>query len=189
LKNKYTILIDSVKILNANANVDTSGNTIVINFEGKQGKVSYKGHTTYFKLTGKGTYTINIGVDPSKINSVVYFDKSDSLIKNRIYADGSLISDASTTIDSSLYILYRNNNIEQPNEQGFFDRLHLTVDAHQVLRKDALVFVPYQFSLNLGTEYQFNKYRVYGSFDIINSEVRAGITYHPSIADLWKAIF
>ena len=42
LKSKYTILIDSIKVLNQPAVVDAFGNEIVISFEGRQGKVSYK---------------------------------------------------------------------------------------------------------------------------------------------------
>ena len=58
LRNRYYILLDSVKVLNEDAEVDTSGNTIIVKFEGREGKVTYKGKTTYFKLTAEGTYSI-----------------------------------------------------------------------------------------------------------------------------------
>lgn len=189
LKSKYTILIDSIKVLNEHADVDTSGNTIIVSFQGKEGKVSYKGHTTYFKLTGDGTYSINIGVDSSNVESQIYLDVENNLIRNRIYIDGALITDAKTEIDSSLYLLIQNNELKCPDEPGFFDRLHLLFDLNQSIRRDGVIWTPDKFSMGAGAEFQFNQFRIFGKYDYINSEINAGIQYHPSIKDIWKAIF
>lgn len=189
LRSKYTILIDSIKVLNAPAGVDTSGNTIVVTFEGKEGKVSYKGNTTYFKLTGDGTYSITIGVDSSKVESEIYLDIENNLIRNRIYIDGALITNAVTEIDSSIYLLIQNNELICPDEPGFFDRLHLLFDVTQGVKRNGVVYEPNKFSIGVGTEYQFDSFRIFGKYDVINEEINAGIQYHPSIKDIWKAIF
>lgn len=190
LKSKYTILIDSVKVLNEKASqVDTSGNTIIVRFEGKKGKVSYKGHTTYFKLNGEGTYSINIVVDSSTVESQIYLDVENNLVKNRIYIDGALIKDAKTEVDSSLYLRIQNSELQCPDEPGFFDRLHLLFDINQSVKRDGVIWTPNKFSMGAGAEFQFNQFRIYGKYDYINSEINAGIQYHPSIKDIWKAIF
>jgi hypothetical protein len=189
LKSRYYILIDSIKVLNQYALVDTTGETIIVSFEGREGKVSYKGHTTYFKLTGDGTYSIEIGVDPSKVESEVYYDKDNNLIRNKIYVDGALIDSARTDIDSTLYLLIKNNELETPDEPGFFDNLHFLLGTSVNVVRDNAIYKPEKFSLSLGAEYQFNKYRIFGKFDIINQEINAGIQYHPSVKDIWKAIF
>lgn len=189
LKSKYTVLIDSIKVLNEHTNVDTSGNTIIVSFEGKQGKVSYKGNTTYFKLTGEGTYSITIGVDSSNVESQIYLDVENNLIRNRIYIDGALITDAKTEIDSSLYLRIQNSELKCPDAPTFFDRLHLLFDVNQSVKLDGVIWSPDKFSMNAGMEFQFNQFRIYGKYDYINSEINAGVQYHPSIKDIWKAIF
>lgn len=189
IKSKYSILIDSIKVLNAHADVDTSGNTIVVSFEGREGKVTYKGHTTYFKLTAEGTYTIQIGVDPLKVESEVYLDKETNLIRNRIYIDGALIDGAKTDIDSTLYLLIRNNELDRPSEPGFFDRLHFLTEVDGQAGRENQIYVPNKLSLRIGTEYQFDKFRIFGKYDLLNQDINVGVQYHPSVADIWRAIF
>jgi len=189
LKSKYYILIDSIKVLNQHANVDTSGNTIIVSFDGREGKVSYKGHTTYFKLTAEGTYSIEIGVDPSKVVSEIYLDKDNNLIRNKIYIDGALIDSAITDIDSTLYLLIKNNSLEKAEEEDFFDRLHLLTEISTDVQQENGVYLPKEFNLPIGAEYQFDKFRVFGKFDLINKDINVGIQYHPSVKDIWKAIF
>ncbi len=189
LHSKYVVLLDSIYVLNKPTQVDTNDSTIVVSFAGKKGKVSYKGHTTYFKITGKGTYTITIGVDSSTVNSDVYLDVKDGLIKNRIYIDGALITNAKTEIDSSLYTLIQQKGLNCQSEPGFFDKLHLLFDANQSIKKNGLIYEPYKFSMDAGAEYEFGTYRIYTKYDYLNTEIKVGIQYHPSITDLWKAIF
>jgi hypothetical protein len=189
LKSKYIILIDSIKVLNAHADVDTTGNTIVVKFKGRQGKVSYEGHTTYFKLSGKGTYSIIIGVDSSNVESQIYLDIKDNLIKNRIYIDGALIKNAKTEIDSSLALRIQNSELRCPEEPGFFDRLHLLFDINQSIKRDGVIYTPDKFSMGVGAEFQFDTFRIFGKYDYINSEINAGIQYQPSLKQIWRNIF
>ena len=189
LKSKYAILIDSIKVLNKPASVDTNGATIIVSFKGKKGKVSYDGNTTYFKLTNKGTHTINIAVDTFRITSQVYLDKENNLIKNRVYVDSALITAAKTEVDSSIYLLIQNNKLKCPDAPGFFDRLHLLFDAQQSIKKENLIYKPNQLYMAVGAEYQFDDFRIFTKYDYINSEIDAGIAYHPSIVQVWNLIF
>lgn len=189
IRNEYFILLDSVKVLNGQADVDTSGNKIVVSFEGRKGKVTYKGHTTYFKLTAEGTYTIEIGVDPLQVNSEVYLDKESNLIRNKIYIDGALIDSAKTEIDSTLYLLIRNNELDRPEELGFFDRLHLLTEIDMQATRENQIYTPGKLSLQIGTEYQFDKFRIFGKFDLLHQDINVGVQYHPSVIDIWRAIF
>lgn len=189
LKSKYTILIDSINVNNSVAITDTSGDSVTVKFDGKRGKVSYKGKTIYFKSTNSGTYTISIVVDPTNISSEIYYDKDSNIVKNKIYADGALITDAKTILDSSLYILTQNNELNIPDEKGFFDNLHIVADVNQSIRKDGLIYIPDKFSVKLGMEYQFNSIRIYSNYDILNPNYTIGLQYHPSIVDIWKLIF
>lgn len=102
-KSKFTLMLDSVKVLNQGTSSHNYGDSIIVFFEGKQGRVSYKGQTIYFTVLDTGTYSINIWQDPIKIESYVYLNEEDNLIYNRIYADSVLIDDAYTVVDSALY--------------------------------------------------------------------------------------
>jgi len=188
LKNKYKIVIDSLKH-HGDGYVDTTGNTIIVRFEGREGKVSYNGHTTYFKLTAEGTYSIEIGIDPLKVESEIYLDKENNLIRQKIYIDGALIDSARTDIDSTLYLLIKNNSLEKQEEEDFFDRLHILTEVSTEIQQENGVYLPKEFNLPIGLEYQFNKFRIFGKFDLINQDINVGVQYHPSVKDLWKAIF
>ena len=189
LQSKYYILIDSIKVLNQPAKVDTNGNKIKVLFDGKKGKVSYDGYTIYYKETGKGTYSITIAVDSSTINSQIYLDTKNNLIKNRIYVDGALIANAKTEIDSSIYLLIQNHDLKCPDAPGFFDRLQLLFDAQQSFRKTNLTYKSTNFSMGVGAQYQFNDVTIFSEYDYINSEITAGVQYTPSIKQVWKLIF
>lgn len=186
IKSKYNILFDSIKVLNEYAEVDTSGNTIVIRFNGKVGTITYKGNTTYFKATGEGKHSIEIAMDPMSVEVEIYLDKESNLIRTNVRVDGNLIADANTVMDSTLYLLIRNNELDRPGELGFFDRLHFLLGANMNIVKGDAIYVPEKFSLALGMGYQFNKFRIFGKYDVINQEINVGIQYHPSVSDIWK---
>jgi hypothetical protein len=189
LISNYQILWDSIKVLNAPANVDTTGNKIVITFEGKEGKIWYNGSTTYFKLTGKGVYSINVGSDPTTIVSEIYWDKENNIIRNKIYADSVLIDSAKTKIDEQIYLLIQGSTQEPICELGFFDRLRATMELNQSIHREDLIYTPAKTKLSFGAEYQFNTFRINAQYDVLNNEFDAGIKIHPSIKDIWKLIF
>ena len=100
-------------------------NKIVIEFGGTVSKVTYKGNTIYYKATKTGTYSIEITVDSITVNTDIYWDRKDSLIKTKTYADGKLIGNAVTTVDNELYKLIRKKEIVCPDVpyDGIFDKL------------------------------------------------------------------
>lgn len=189
LKNEYYILIDSLDVLNGNAVVDITDKTIKISFDSTYKKITFEGYTLYYKETGKGTYSLKIAVAPSKIESEIYLDEETNLIRNKIFVDGALIDSASTQIDSMLYILIRQNELKCPDEPDFFDRLHILTEVSTQIQQESGVYLPKEFNMPVGMEYQFDKVRIFGKFDLINQQINVGIQYHPSVKDIWKAIF
>lgn len=189
LASKYSIAIDSIKVLNKPTPVDTSGNTIIITFAGKEGKVSYKGKTTYFKLTGEGTYSIDIGVDTTIITTRIYADSS-GIIKNQVFADGNLITHAETNIDSSLYRLIQGAITEKPTPMGVFDRLKATFELNQTIINKSGIYSADQFDLNVGLEYQLGKnIEFYGKKRLLNNGYETGIRVKPSLKDIFKVLW
>lgn len=189
LKTKYNILLDSIAILNGEADVDTSDNMIKISFDSTYKKITFEGYTLYYKATGKGTYSLKIAIAPSTIESEIYLDEETKLIRNKIFVDGALIGNAITQIDSMLYILLKQNELQCPDEPTFFDRLHLLTEIGTQIEQENGIYMPKKVYLPIGIEYQFDKFRIFGKFDVINQDINAGIQYHPSVKDIWKAIF
>lgn len=189
LASKYSIAIDSIKVLDKPTPVDTSGNEIIIKFEGREGKVTYKGKTTYFKLTGKGTYSIDIGIDTTIITTRIFAD-SAGVIKNEVRADGNLITHAETDIDSSLYRLIQGATVEKPTPMGVFDRLKATLELNQAIINKAGIYEADRFDLNFGLEYQFGKnINLYGKKRLLNNGFETGVRFNPSIKDLFKSFW
>jgi len=124
LLSNYSILLDSISVIDSGI-VTIQDSVIRIDFSGIKGKVTYDGWTKYFVETREGTYSVNIKVDPIKVQTEVYAD-SNNIIKQRIWADGQLITDAITKIDSSVFLLLKNNEINV-YDPGFLDKLHLSM--------------------------------------------------------------
>lgn len=188
LESKYKIAIDSIKVLNDTTDVILTDSTITVEFSGKKGKVSYNGSTTYFTYEEIGTYSIEIGIDTTIIKSVVYADSG--IVKNKVYTDGVLITDAITTIDSSIYSLLQTNNINNEKVLGFFDRLKLLSDNSFTIQqnKDSRYKID-EFNIDLGLEYMIkNNITIYGQKELLNNGAKIGVRLNPSIKDLSKNI-
>ena len=160
LLSKYVILLDSVKVLNQTAETDTSDNKIVVTFQGKQGKISYRGQTTYFVLENRSTYSIDINVDKTVITSKITYDIKDKIIRNTVFADSVLITDAETVMDSTVFQLIRSLEKCEQVEEGFIDRLQLIVELNQTLAREASIFGFSKFDLNVGAQYNFDKWGI-----------------------------
>lgn len=189
LKSKYKILIDSIQVLNRPATVDTSGNTIIITFNGRKGKIWYNGSTTYFKIKANSTYSINVGADPIEIRSELYFDDSSKIIRNKIYADSVLIDSAKTVIDSTIYLLIQGSTQQPICELDFFDRLGMILELNQSILKEDNIYKTDKVQLNIGVEYGFDLFTIYGRKDLLNPYAEFGLTFNPSLKQVWKAIF
>lgn len=122
LNQEYQVLVNSVSVSDSETIVIIGDSVITVKFDGKEGKVSYEGNTKYFVETEEGTYSIEIIVDSTKIHSKVYIDSSD-IIRNEIYADGVLLADAKTNIDSSLFHLIKDAKFRKIRERNVFDRI------------------------------------------------------------------
>lgn len=186
LQSEYYILIDSIKILNEQTIVDTSDSVITISFSGKHGKVAYQGNTKYFKYTGEGTYSINIAVDPSKVKSEIYLNQDSTLIKNNIYIDGALIDDATTIIDSSLYIMILNNDITTEKYNGIFDDIYLSLSLGLKNKYENNEYNIDKFYIKPGISYKIKNYSIYGKYDILNKDIDVGIKYSMSLYNIFE---
>lgn len=122
LKSRYTLLLDSIQVLNDSALVSIIDSIIKVEFSGKENKVSYDGNTKYSIKTNNATYSINIDVEPTEITSEIYADSSNN-IKQYLYADGVLIDNAKTYIDSSVFLLLKNNEISNILEKNIWDKV------------------------------------------------------------------
>jgi len=189
LASKYKIAIDSIKVLNKPAETQIDSNSIIVTFKGKEGKISYDGKTTYFKLTGKSIYSIDIGVDTTVITSRIFSNK-DNIIENEVYADGNLIVGAETYIDSSIYRLIYNSTHESNESTSIFSKIKAVLELNQKIIYDGTIYKADEFNAKIGIKYLFNKnLEMYGNKNILNTGYDVGIRFTPSIVDLTNLIF
>src|SRR3990167_9278687 len=189
LKAKFRILLDSVVVLNQAAQVDTNDNMIVVRFEGYQGKINYKGKVVYFKLTNKGSLdSLLMQHDPINIYSNIYVD--GGIIKNKIYADGELIDNANTVVDSTVYNAMGNILFAiETKEPGFFDYLKIfgELDKLFVFSGDNK---SYKSSISLGLKYELpSGFYLSAKRDFINEVYVGNLGYSISISKLWNITF
>lgn len=183
ITSKYNILVDSAKIWRAYAEVDTSGNTIIIRFSGRVVTIEYEGQTVYDKVTGEGTHSITIAVDPIKIRTETYLDKENKRIRIFVYANGALIDSANTVMDSTAYLLIINDGLDRPKEPGILDNIHLTVGVNTDIVKEGPIWKPGEFSIPFGIEYQHNRFLYFVKYDVINQGFNVGVTYGIPFSD------
>jgi len=187
---KYNLVFDSLKVISDSAKVDTSNKNIIkVDFEGRKKKISYNGSTYYDKTTKKGSYDITIAMDTIKNYIETYLDSS-GIIKNRLYADGELISSADANIDSALFLLIKNNGIPE-DELGFFDNLRLTLENSN--KKYYSNNKNLNINFSIGLEFFFNKeVTIFGRQYLLNNDlnfIEFGVKYAPSIKKVFKALF
>lgn len=193
LKNQFKILLDSIEVLNKPANVDLSDtNKIVIFIEGKVGKIHYNGQVIYFILKKEATHSMKIKVDPINIESIIFFDETDSLIKNKIYADGVLIDNAYTVIDSSVYVRLQGYKITKKDDLNIFDKLSFVLQYYRTLKYDLYShrFMNINESLNIGLNYSFNKnIEAEITKDLMNDYWNFSIKYRITPRQIYSFIF
>jgi len=188
MSTQYEIVFDSLKVLNQTAQTHNYGDSIVVVFEGKKGRVSYKGQTTYFVLPDSGTYSIGLWQDPIKIVNSIKIDSSTNVIYSEIYADGVLIDNASTQVDSSIYAkLFLSQDMAKMS-LDFWDRISFVLESNQryIDLKESKINV----SGEIGLQYRFpSNLSIRLSKDIINNQWITNIKYDFSIKTAWKLIF
>ena len=195
LRTQFKILLDSINVINKPAVIDTSNvdsNKIVITFEGKEGRISYKGQVIYFKMTKEATHSLKINQDPIKIVSILFLDKNTNLLKNQIYADGVLIDNAYTEIDSSIYTKLNSPEGVVDVAMNFWDTISFIIEANQevIYSKDVEQWKQNRTSLNLGVGYNLNRNLSFEiKRDILNEIWQGSIRYSITLGSIWKLIF
>lgn len=122
LNNKYTLLLDSVSIVDDTTDSIVEDSIITVRFEGEKKKINYNGKTEYNLLSNVGTYSLDIIIPDITIRSEIYLD-SLKFIRQRVFADGVLIDNAETEIDSQVMLLIRNSELITQPEENFWDRI------------------------------------------------------------------
>lgn len=195
LRTQFRILLDSIEILNKPAIIDTSdmdSNKIVITFEGKEGRIQYKGQVIYFKLTKEATHSLKINQTPIKIESVILFNTETNIITNKIYADGVLIDDAYTEIDSSLYIKLNSPADIVDVAMNFWDNITLIVEANQevIYKKDMEQWKQNRTSVNVGLGYNLTRNLSFEvKKDLLNDIWTGNVKFSITPYKLWNIIF
>lgn len=194
-RTQFKILLDSIEVLNKPAVIDTSNtdsNKIVITFEGKEGRIQYKGQVIYFKLTKEATHSIKINQYDIKIESIILLDTKTNLIKNKIYADGILIDDAYTEVDSVLYAKLNTPSEVVNMAMNFWDSINLVLEANQEImyNKDKFQWEQNRTGFSIGIGYNLNRNLSFEvKKDLLNNLWEGNIRYTLTPYRLWKLIF
>lgn len=192
LTSQVTVYGDSIKILNKSIKNFTEDSTkIVIPFSGYEKRVTYNGNTTYYKKTKFATYSIDIKVDPFIISSEIFWDKADSIIKAKIYADGLLLDNADTKISPELYELIRKKELICPEVpyNGFFDKLAIYASVDVDLLPQNGVFGYITTVPKLGISYTEHNWRISAGKYLTNSNYNVSFLISYSVFDIYNKIF
>jgi len=190
MKSKFVLVLDSLKILNQYAQTHNYGDSIVVEFEGRQGKITYEGQTTYFVLSDTGTYSLTVARDPIKVELYIYLNETDNLIYSKIYADSTLIDDVYTVVDSALY-----KKLKMPTtidivtpDIGFFNSLSIYGEYIQPFEFTEDIFIKPE--LNVGLNYDFkNGIGLKGGRNFLYNQWFIGIRYSLTPGSIVGLIF
>jgi len=187
LQTKYTLFFDSVKVLNEYAQTHNFGDSIIVEFKGKRGKISYQGHTTYFVLKDTATYSLFLKQDSIKIVNNLFIDSSTGIIYSEIFADSILIDRAETKVDSALYakLFLSNNKVQLALD--FWDRLSFALETNQIWNiKEQKANITGE----VGIQYKFpSNISIKVNRDFINSWWITGVKYEISPGYIFNSIF
>ena len=190
VKSKFRLIEDSLEVLSGSAQSTNYGDSIIVRFEGAQGKISYKGFTTYLVLQDTGYYSINIIRGAIDIQVDVYLNEQDNFIYTKVYADGQFIDDAYTEVDSALYKkLNSKTTIDfKAPELNFFNSLSIYGEFVQPFGYDPNG--DYRALLNIGLQYQFNSgLFLKGGYETLHSQFYLGFGYSLTPARLFGFLF
>lgn len=189
LASNYQILLDSLFISEVTEPQITS-DFIIIPFSGQYKKVTYNGKTIYNKVDSTAEYEISIIIDPINIESKIVLDE-EKLIKNEIYADGVLIDNAVTRIDSALYLIIRKSQLQTQTPLSFWDRLkigsqigvwHPDFSAMKELKD-------YKLVLQGLVRYQTNRWDITFEKSFLEKDFNLNFNYFMSVNELIYTIF
>jgi hypothetical protein len=181
LRSKYVIALDSIKTLHKKSDSEVSDSTIIVKFYGNKHKIHYDGRTIFQKKDSSSTHDINIWQDPLKYTSELYVD-DNRIIRNRVYADGLMILNEESILDSSVFLkLFGQQAIEKP-QLSFWDKLKLQTDLKYVNKGE---FLSDRIYVQLGAMYQFeNGFTAYAKTNINRPGYSVGLNYSKSIKEI-----
>lgn len=190
LKSQFQLLIDSLRVVDDSATVEIRDSLIIVTFSGDRGKVSYIGNTKYNVIDSLGTHTIDIYIEPVEVYSELYID-SVKILRQYIYADGVLINNAKTFVDSSVYLAIQDRERFESVELGFFDKVGVFAEITYYSKIQKIEDMQYgKLYFGGGLYYQFNdnvSAYLYKYLDDSNTYI--GLTYSLSAKELINKIF
>jgi type II secretory pathway pseudopilin PulG len=188
LVSKYILLLDSVKVINDSAGTEITDSSIVVTFSGNQNKYFYSGNTIYDRLTRTSTHSLFINRDPIKISSEIFLDEN-KILRNLIFADGALIENANTVIDSSVLIMLNRSELDSKDKLGFFDRLNVYSELNSIYQELG-DWTTTRLEIYIGLSYRFDTgFTPYILRNVAGKDYLLGISYEQSVRNLVKNIF
>jgi len=197
LYSKYNAALDTIKVLKGKTNPPTeTDSTIIVPFSGAQGIAKYDGYTVYYKKTKLGEYSLIIAFEPIQLQSEIYFDSKDSLLKNKIQSltAGVKIDSAKTIVDPQIYTMIRKASQDCPEvptiiEPNFLDNFGFSLSLSQKIKysNDHSTFEP--LDLDLGVFYKINKFTLFTNKSILKNEFKFGINYGLRLRNIFDSIF
>lgn len=190
IETRFNLLQDSLSVVNDSANGSMIGDTVTVKFNGHKNGYYYEGSTFYSLSNNSAWYNIFIKKDPVNIYNKIYLDETNKILKSLIYADGEIISDAITEIDSSIYVKLFGVQSNINSNLGFWDRLQLYVDFYG--SNDVKMYKDingYDLYLYTGIKYDFDDFTFYISKSILDQDIEFGVMYSQSIKQIVNKIF
>lgn len=172
-------------------NIVSSKDSLTFPIVGNYKKLSYEGGTTYFPKLGKYTWRLAFIQLPTTYLSELYYDEIDKLIKQRLFVDGELISNAKTTMDEKLFLLIKNNEPKVEMQPNFWDRFiigaNLSIGNEHFKTYNSLS--EYKAYMSVWAGYYFDNYRVYLYKDVGISEYGLSIDSYLSLREIGHKVF
>lgn len=197
LVSKYNAALDTIRVLKGQSKPPiVTDSSITVPFSGKQGIVKYDGHTIYYIKTKTGEYSIIFVFDPIKLQSEIYYDSKDSLLKNTIKSltPGVNIDSAVTKIDPQIYTMIYKASADCPElppvyKPNFFDNFGISVSLSQKLTYIDTQLDFTDTNLDVGLFYKTNNFTLFASKNLLKNEYKFGLSYGLSLRNMINFIF
>lgn len=197
LVSKYNAALDTIRVLKGQSKPPiVTDSSITVPFSGKQGIVKYDGHTIYYIKTKTGEYSIIFIFDPIKLQSEIYYDSKDSLLKNTIKSltPGVNIDSAITKIDPKIYTMIYKASAECPElppiyEPNFLDKFGFSLSGTQKVKYVDTQYDFEKFDLEFGLFYKTNNFTLFGNKNLLKDEFKVGISYGITLRNILNTIF
>lgn len=187
LSSQYKVLIDSIFVKDSTKGMHV-GNLVIVPFQGKKKKTTYIGKTTYNLLDKSASYELGIITDPINITSSIFLTDDQTDLRHEIYADGILLDDATTTVDSSVYLLLRRMELPETYVPGMWDYLSVGTSMYVVNENFLAVqeLDGYTIDLTIWASYSISdRWSVTVEKTLFNKSFSAYASYGMSVAEIF----